>query len=198
MRTDDDPAAPAPDDDPGQPFDGPGQPDDPGAARPDDDAAPDGASAPRPDGAAAARPDEAATRPDEAAAPRPDEAALLGALAERETAYGLLQRGTALLARRHHAQAAVILERARRLEPGKGSIVEPLARAYYNGGRIPEAAEAFAQLIEIDPTAAYGHFGLGQSLKRLGRRDEARRHLRIAVAMAPGSKLYRSALERLG
>ena len=124
--------------------------------------------------------------------------ALLDALAERETAYGLLQRGTALLARRHHAQAAVVLERARRLEPGKGSIVEPLARAYYNGGRIPEAAEAFAQLIEIDPTAAYGHFGLGQSLKRLGRRDEARRHLRIAVAMAPGSKLYRSALDRLG
>ena len=61
-----------------------------------------------------------------------------------------------------------------------------------------EAAEAFAQLIEIDPSAAYGHFGLGQALKRLGRRDEARRHLRIAVALAPGSRLYRSALERLG
>jgi tetratricopeptide (TPR) repeat protein len=156
VRTDDDPAAPVPDDDSGQADDRSGKPE------------------------------------------GPDVAALLGALAERETAYGLLQRGQALLARRHHAQAAVILERARRLEPGKGSIVEPLARAYYNGGRIPEAAEAFAQLIEIDPTAAYGHFGLGQSLKRLGRRDEARRHLRIAVAMAPGSTLYRSALERLG
>ena len=169
MRTDDDPAAPVPDD-------GFGQPEDPGA--------------PPPEGRRA--------QPDGPAAPGADEAALLEALAERETAYGLLQRGTALLARRHHAQAAVVLERARRLEPGKGSIVEPLARAYYNGGRIPEAADAFAQLIEIDPTAAYGHFGLGQSLKRLGRRDEARRHLRIAVAMAPGSKLYRSALERLG
>lgn len=128
----------------------------------------------------------------------PDDAARLDALAERETAYGLLQRGTSLLAQRHHAQAAVILERARRLEPGKGSIIEPLARAYYNGGRMAEAAEAFAQLIEIDPSAAYGHFGLGQALKRLGRRDEARRHLRIAVALAPGSRLYRSALDRLG
>lgn len=135
---------------------------------------------------------------DEPEAPSPDDAVLLDALAERESAYGLLQRGTSLLARRHHAQAAVILERARRLEPGKGSIIEPLARAYYNGGRIPEAAEAFAQLIEIDPSAAYGHFGLGQALKRLGRRDDARRHLRIAVALAPGSRLYRSALERLG
>ncbi|MET1232211.1 MAG: tetratricopeptide repeat protein [Candidatus Limnocylindrales bacterium] len=135
---------------------------------------------------------------DEPDAPSPDDAVLLDALAERETAYGLLQRGTSLLARRHHAQAAVILERARRLEPGKGSIIEPLARAYYNGGRIPEAAEAFAQLIEIDPSAAYGHFGLGQALKRLGRRDDARRHLRIAVALSPGSTLYRNALERLG
>ena len=131
-------------------------------------------------------------------APPPDDAAMLDALAERETAYGLLQRGTSLLARRHHAQAAVVLERARRLEPGKGSIIEPLARAHFNGGRIPEAAEAFAQLIEIGPSAAYGHFGLGQSLKRLGRRDDARRHLRIAVALAPGSRLYRNALDRLG
>ena len=135
---------------------------------------------------------------DDPDAPPPDDAALLDALAERETAYGLLQRGTSLLAQRHDAQAAVLLERARRLEPGKGSIVEPLARAYYNGGRMTEAAEAFAQLIEIDPSAAYGHFGLGQALKRLGRRDDARRHLRIAVALAPGSKLYRNALERLG
>jgi tetratricopeptide (TPR) repeat protein len=135
---------------------------------------------------------------DDPDAPTPDDAALLDALAERETAYGLLQRGTSLLAKRHHAQAALILERARRLEPGKGSIIEPLARAYYNGGRIPEAAEAFAQLIDIDPSAAYGHFGLGQALKRLGRRDDARRHLRIAVALAPGSKLYRIALDRLG
>ena len=135
---------------------------------------------------------------DDPDAPPPDDAALLDALAERETAYGLLQRGTSLLAQRHHAQAAVLLERARRLEPGKGSIIEPLARAYYNGGRMTEAAEAFGQLIEIDPSAAYGHFGLGQALKRLGRRDDARRHLRIAVALAPGSKLYRNALERLG
>jgi Flp pilus assembly protein TadD len=139
------------------------------------------------------RPDDAADAP-----PPDDDAALLDALAERETAYGLLQRGTSLLAKRHHAQAAIVLERASTLEPGKGSIIEPLARAYYNGGRMPEAEAAFRQLIEIDPSAAYGHFGLGQSLKRLGRRDEARRHLRIAVALAPGSTLYRNALDRLG
>jgi tetratricopeptide (TPR) repeat protein len=117
---------------------------------------------------------------------------------ERETAYGLLVRGRALMRGRHHAQAAVVLERAARLEPGKGSIVEALARAYYNSGQHDRAAEAFRALLEIDPSAAYGHYGLGQSLKQVGRHDEARTHLRLAVALAPHSNLYRAALARLG
>ena len=124
--------------------------------------------------------------------------AKLDELAERETAYGLLQRAQALLKRRHHAQAAVLLERAARLEPGKGSIVEALARAYYNSGQHDRAAERFRELLDIDPSTAYGHFGLGQALKQLGKRDEARMHLRLAVALAPDSKLYRGALNRLG
>lgn len=122
----------------------------------------------------------------------------LSELAERETAYGLFQRAAALLKRRHHAQAAVLLERADRLEPGKGSIVEALARAYYNSGQHQRAEESFRRLLEIDPSAAYGHFGLGQSLKQLGRPDEARVHLRLAVALVPDSSLYRNALARLG
>lgn len=126
------------------------------------------------------------------------EADELAALVERETAYGLFQRGRALLRRRHHAQAAVILERAARLEPHKGSIVEALGRAYYNSGQHERAAEAFEELLVIDPSAAYGHFGLGQALKQLGRRDEARTHLRLAVALAPESRVYRDALTRLG
>lgn len=117
---------------------------------------------------------------------------------ERESAYGLLQRAQALLKSRHHAQAAVLLERADRLEPGKGSIIEALARAYYNSGQHPRAEETFRRLVEIDPSAAYGHFGLGQALKHLGRRAEARVHLRLAVAMAPESRIYSSALMRLG
>jgi tetratricopeptide (TPR) repeat protein len=128
----------------------------------------------------------------------PEDQERLDELAERETAYGLFQRAGALLKGRHHAQAAVLLERADRLEPGKGSIVEALARAYYNSGQHERAAQSFGALIEIDPSAAYGHFGLGQSLKMLGRSDEARTHLRLAVALAPGSSLYRNALARLG
>ena len=114
-----------------------------------------------------------------------------------EGAYALLQRGQALLRERHHAQAAIVLERAARLEPGKGSILEALGRAYYNSGQHARSAEAFRALLEIDPSAHYAHFALGQSLKQLRRLTEARTHLRMAVALSPESPLYRGALARL-
>ena len=118
--------------------------------------------------------------------------------AEPETAYDLLQRGHALLEGRHHAQAAIVLERANRLEPGKGSILEALGRAYYNSGQAERAATAFEALLDVDPSSHFGHYGLGQSLKRLGRRSEAGTHLRLAVALSPETRLYRDALARLG
>ena len=116
----------------------------------------------------------------------------------RETAYELFQRGQALLDGRHHAQAATVLERADRLEPDRGSIVEALGRAYFNSGQHEAARATFERLLAIDPANPYAHFGLGQSLKRLGRRDEAGTQLRLAVAMDPGSSVYRAALARLG
>ena len=118
-------------------------------------------------------------------------------VSDPESAYELLQRGAALLEARHYAQAAIVLERAARLEPNKGSILEALGRAYFNSAQHDRAHETFAALLEVDPSSAYGHFALGQSLKKLGRVSEARTHLRLAVALAPGSELYRSALARL-
>jgi tetratricopeptide (TPR) repeat protein len=116
----------------------------------------------------------------------------------RESAYDLLQRGQALLDRRHYAQAAIVLERADRLEPRKGSILEALGRAYFNSGQAERARATFGALLDVDPSSHYAHFGLGQSLKRLGRREEAGTHLRLAVALSPGTSLYRDALSRLG
>jgi tetratricopeptide (TPR) repeat protein len=118
--------------------------------------------------------------------------------APHESAYELLLRGQALLDARHHAQAAIVLERADRLEPGKASIIEALGRAYFNSGQHESSRATFERLLELDPSAHYAHFALGQSLKRLGRRAEAGTHLRLAVALAPRSALYRDALERLG
>src|SRR6185436_19211411 len=72
---------------------------------------------------------------------------------DRESAYELLQRGQDLLDRRHFAQAAIVLERADRLEPGKGSIIEALGRAYFNSGQTERARSAFAALLEVDPSS---------------------------------------------
>lgn len=127
-------------------------------------------------------------RPPEGPSPRP---------AEPESAYELLQRGTALMRRRHNAQAAVVLQRAARLEPGKGSILEALGRAYFTSGQPERARETFEALLEVDPSSHYGHYALGRSLKNLGRMREARTHLRLAVALSPSTPMYRAALARL-
>ena len=117
---------------------------------------------------------------------------------DRETAYELLQRGQLLLGQRHFAAAAIVLERADRDEPGKASILEALGRAYFNSGQPEQARATFERVLELDPSAPYAHYALGQSLKRLGRRKEARTHLRMACALSPESSLYRDALARLG
>jgi Flp pilus assembly protein TadD len=114
-----------------------------------------------------------------------------------EDAYDLLQRGLGLLSRRHHAQAAIVLERADRLEPRRGSILEPLGRAYFMSGQLERSVETFRLLLEVDPSNHYAHYALGRTFIRLGRRDEGRTHLRLAVALKPDSRLYRGGLERL-
>jgi Flp pilus assembly protein TadD len=129
--------------------------------------------------------------------PDPDEQPVDAADADRESAYALLQRGQELIQRRHHAQAAIVLERAAREEPGKGSILEPLGRAYHHSAQYDLARTTFESLLELDPSWHWAHFALATSLRKLGRRDEARTHLRLAVALSPSSKLYRTALARL-
>jgi len=126
-----------------------------------------------------------------------DAAEAPGESPDRESAYALLQRGLALIQRRHHAQAAIVLERASREEPGKGSILEPLGRAYQHSGQYELARRTFEALLEIDPSAHWAHFALAASLRKLGRTPEARTHLRLAVALSPGSSLYRQALEKV-
>ena len=117
---------------------------------------------------------------------------------DHESAYELLQRGRELIEGRHYAQAAIVLERALRLEPGKASILEALGQAQFNSRQYDRSRETFEALLEVDPSAHYAHFALGQSLKQLGHRREARTHLRLAVALSPTSELYASALARLG
>lgn len=114
-----------------------------------------------------------------------------------ETAYGLYQRGAALLSEGLAGEAAPSLERARDLEPDKASIREALARAYFALGRTRDAREEFTAVAAIDPANDYAHFGLALCLERERRLDEARGHARMAVTMKPGNEDYRRALERI-
>ncbi len=110
-------------------------------------------------------------------------------------AFTAFQEGTLLLERESPHAAAIALERARALEPGKASIREALARAYDSSGRVRAAEAEFAAALEIDPVNDYAHFGLGLCRLRAGDRPGARGHLRLAVAMRPVPE-YRNALER--
>jgi Flp pilus assembly protein TadD len=110
-------------------------------------------------------------------------------------AYSLFHRGVGLLRDRHPAQAALLLTRALRLEPGRNSIREALGRAEYALGRYEAAAEHFAAVAGDAPDNDYARYALGRCLLRLGRREEGRGQLRLARALRPQSDLYRAALD---
>jgi Flp pilus assembly protein TadD len=100
--------------------------------------------------------------------------------AEVYEAYECFRRGTALLESRDFMQAAVALERAKRLEPDKASIREALARAYLSVRAYRRAADEFQATVDLSPTNHYPHYSLGRSLERLGDGPGAARHYRLA------------------
>jgi predicted Zn-dependent protease len=115
---------------------------------------------------------------------------------ERDSAYDLFRRGSQLLEEHHPGAASVLLERCLALEPGKASIVEALARAYFDQGAHDRAAEQFQAMVDADPLAHYAHFGLGLSRLRLGDAANGRHHLRMAVFLKPENEDYQRALRR--
>jgi Flp pilus assembly protein TadD len=112
-------------------------------------------------------------------------------------AYDLVSRARAFLETGHPHQAAMLLARAKLLEPNKGSIRETLGRALYQIGRNARARREFAKAVQIDPVNDYAHFGLALSCARTGQRTRAIAHLKLAIAMRPGAEEYRRALARL-
>ncbi|MGO9873830.1 MAG: tetratricopeptide repeat protein [Acidimicrobiia bacterium] len=110
-------------------------------------------------------------------------------------AYIAFQDGTQLLAGGNVHAAVVALERARRLEPEKGSVRETLARAYYRSGRFGNAEREFRAALDLEPVNDYAHYGLGLCLLRAGDRGGARAHLRLAIVMRPDNADYQRALE---
>jgi Flp pilus assembly protein TadD len=117
--------------------------------------------------------------------------------APQMNAYEWFMEGQALLGAGNASGAALALERARELEPEQGSIRETLARAYFRTSRFAAAEAEFEKALEIDPVNDYAHFGLGLCRERLGDRDRARGHLKMAIVMRPDSEDYRDALARI-
>jgi Flp pilus assembly protein TadD len=99
---------------------------------------------------------------------------------DRYDAYEAFTRGSELLDARDCHQAVVPLERARRLEPDKGSIRETLGRAYLACRRYREAREEFAAAVDLAPTDGFAHYGLARCLDCLGERRLAATHYKLA------------------
>ena len=119
------------------------------------------------------------------------------AQARGEVVYDLYTRGSELLEAGDFAAATVPLERARQLEPGKTSIREALARAYFRSGRFEEAGREFAAVVEQAPVNDYAHFCLGKALVKTGDQEAARRHAVLAASMRPDRADYRALRDRL-
>ena len=105
-------------------------------------------------------------------------------------AYDLYQQGRSHLREGMPAQATVALEKAKRLEPEKASIREALGIAYFRIQRYEEAESEFRAMVDLSPADDYAHYGLARALEKLGRRDEARGHMKLASSLRPGSEDY--------
>ena len=114
---------------------------------------------------------------------------------ESSEAYTLFCHGAEFLDDGHPAQAAMHLSRALRLEPGRNSIREALARAEFALGHYERAAQLFEEVVETAPVNDYAHYALARCLRLLGRRAEARAHLRLARALHPACETYRKPLD---
>ena len=114
-----------------------------------------------------------------------------------ETVYDLYTRGRRLLEEGHPHQAALVLGRAKLLEPDKASIREALGRALLLAGSVGRARREFAKSVSLNPADDYAHFALALACERSGQRDRARGHLKLAVALRPDVPHYERALRRL-
>jgi Flp pilus assembly protein TadD len=114
-----------------------------------------------------------------------------------ETAYELYARGLGLLRGGHPHAAALLLGRAKLLEPQKASIREALGRALYMSGRAARARREFAKAVQLQPSDDYAHFALALACERTGQRQRALGHAKLAVALQPGKPDYERVLSRL-
>jgi tetratricopeptide (TPR) repeat protein len=111
-------------------------------------------------------------------------------------AYELFIESKKLTKDKDFLKAIMLLEKAKKLEPQKGSIREALATAYYNCGFHESAKKNFLKAIEIDATNDFTHYGLALCYIKEGKINIALGHLKMAQAMKPEHKIYRDAVKK--
>ncbi|MDY6795412.1 MAG: tetratricopeptide repeat protein [Actinomycetota bacterium] len=113
-----------------------------------------------------------------------------------DNAYDLLQEARKHIEGRQPERAVSLLERAKKIEPRRGSILEALGIAYYNSGDHENAMREFEEALEVDPTNHYARYGMSCCLYRKGMLSLAIGQVKLAAVMEPDNDLYGDALER--
>ncbi|HSC70733.1 MAG TPA: fused MFS/spermidine synthase [Candidatus Methylomirabilis sp.] len=89
------------------------------------------------------------------------------------------------------------LKDALSLEPQSYAALNNLANAYFELGRLPEAAQVYQQVIDLAPGLAEARFNLGLVYEKQGKSDPAAREFQAAIALNPAWELPRVSLNRL-
>ncbi len=106
----------------------------------------------------------------------PDEPIVLNYLG-----YSLLDRATAT------AEAATLIERAAKLRPGDGGIIDSLGWSQFRQGRYADAVTTLERAATLEPTDPTVTEHLGDAYWRTGRRIEARFKWRAASDLDPSA-----------
>lgn len=90
------------------------------------------------------------------------------------------------------------LEAARQMEPQAIPVINNLGNAYFELGKLDEAAAAYTRVVEWSPRAAEARFNLGLVYERQGNLDLAMREFQGAMALRPDWALPRNRLRQMG
>jgi tetratricopeptide (TPR) repeat protein len=116
----------------------------------------------------------------------PDEPVVLNYLG-----YSMLDRGNNL------GEATRLIERAAKLRPGDGGIIDSLGWSFFRQGRFVEALVALEQAATIEPTDPTVTEHLGDAYWRVGRRIDARFRWRAALDLDPTPAQRKALLSKL-
>ncbi|MBA0125451.1 tetratricopeptide repeat protein [Haloechinothrix sp. YIM 98757] len=120
--------------------------------------------------------------PGDAHGKQPPEACVTG---DGQSHAAAFRRAESLLEQRRPQEALAELAPVLAAEPDKPSVQLVAGLAYFRSAQLHKAEQAFARLVEHDPSDDYARFALGKTMQRLGKLAEALGHLKLASAMNP-------------